>query len=468
MIKNYFNLRKQQIINLGSISNLKGILNVLGSIIIYMVFGSLYTWSNINIYLISYLKQNNSPNIEIVDGYFIMPIVLVISNFSNYFGTKIEERFGFKKCLLLSLFMACGSHFILLFSTRLAIIYFLMIIFGIAIGFSYIGITKNSWYFYPEKKGLISGIILFGYGGSSMIFSGFADKVINPNNESTESNGLFNKQIADNTYKYIKQLNIILFVMSLIGFLLISDYNKNNSVVDINYKKEENSSLFLKEVFRTKQVWQIITLNFCTLYFLYMITNTNRSFGQLNALNTSLLSTLSKLYALINGFGRIIWGYLLDKFKLKKIYFSIIFTEILISSTVFYAGNYQYLYFLMICICSFLFSGVIVITVVIFPKIYGIKYSNKIFSIASAISGFSCLLGPIASKIIIKEKNDYKKIYLSGMIFALLAAINLLFLNDNKYVYSFDQTKNTLIADNKDKKESQVKEIEFKEYRNNY
>ena len=54
------------------------------------------------------------------------------------------------------------------------------------------------------------------------------------------------------------------------------------------------------------------------------------------------------------------------------------------------------------------------------------------------------------------------------MIFALLAAINLLFLNDNKYVYSFDQTKNTLIADNKDKKESQVKEIEFKEYRNNY
>ena len=87
MIKNYFNIRRQQIKNLGSIYNLKGILNILGSIIIYMVFGSLYTWSNINIYLISYLKQYNSPNIEIVDGYFIMPIVLVISNFSNYFGT---------------------------------------------------------------------------------------------------------------------------------------------------------------------------------------------------------------------------------------------------------------------------------------------------------------------------------------------------------------------------------------------
>ena len=467
MIKNYFELKKEQLKNLTSSFNIKAFLNVLGSIIIYMVFGSLYTWSNINIYLISYLKQYNSPNIEIVDGYFIMPIVLVIADCSNYLGTKIEEKIGFKKCLLLSLLMACGSHFILLFTTRLAIIYILMIIFGIGIGFSYIGITKNSWYFYPEKKGLISGIILFGYGGSSMIFSGFADKVINPNNESAESNGLYNKSISDNTYLYIKKLNIILFIMSLIGFLLISDYNKNN-VSQNEYKKDENSSSALKEVFKTRQVWQIIILNFCALYFLYMITNTNRSFGQLNSLNTSLLSTLSKLYALINGFGRIIWGYLLDKFQLKKIFFIILFTELLISSTIFSAGKIQYLYFIMVCICSFLFSGVVVITVVIFPKIYGIKYSNKIFSIASAISGFSCILGPIASKVAIKEKNDYKKLYLSGMVFSLIAIINLFFLNDNQYVYSFEQTKNSLIVDSKEPKENQVKEIEFKEYRNNY
>ena len=228
MLKNFWNLTKIQLSKFKS-SNLKGIFNVIGSIIIYMVFGSLYTWSNINVYLVSYLKQYNSPNIEIVDGFFIMPIVLVISNFSNYFGTTIEEKLGFKKCLFLTLLMACGSHFILIFTTRLVAIYFLMIIFGIAIGFSYIGITKNAWYYYPEKKGLISGIILFGYGGSSMIFSGFADSIINPNNESTDSNGLFNKEIADNTYIYIKKLNIILFIMSLIGFLLISDYNNNNT-----------------------------------------------------------------------------------------------------------------------------------------------------------------------------------------------------------------------------------------------
>ena len=159
MLKNFLNSTKIQLSKLKS-SNLKGILNVIDSIIIYMIFGSLYTWSNINVYLVSYLKQYNSPNIEIVDGFFLMPIVLVISNFSNYLGTTIEEKLGFKKCLILSLLMDCGSHFILIFTTRLVVIYFLMIIFGIAIGFSFIGITKNAWLYYPEKKGLISGIIL--------------------------------------------------------------------------------------------------------------------------------------------------------------------------------------------------------------------------------------------------------------------------------------------------------------------
>ncbi len=74
MLKNFLNSTKIQLSKLKS-SNLKGILNVIGSIIIYMIFGSLYTWSNINVYLVSYPKQYNSPNIEIVDGFFLMPIV---------------------------------------------------------------------------------------------------------------------------------------------------------------------------------------------------------------------------------------------------------------------------------------------------------------------------------------------------------------------------------------------------------
>ena len=464
MLNQYSSTLKIKIANLFSGFNLKGFLNTLGSIIIFMVFGSLYTWSNINVFFVSYLKQYNSPNIEIVDGYFMMPIILVISNFSIYFGTKIEEKFSFKFGLFLSLVMTCGSHFFLIFTTRLPIIYFLMIIFGISIGLSYITTTRNSWYFYPEKKGLISGIILFGYGVSSMIFSAIADNIINPDNEAAENSGFFNKSIADNTYIYIKKLNIILFIMSLLGFFLISDYNKNNpKMIEEKNNNLENSSLIIKEVFKSRQIWLIICLNFCCLYFLYMITNTYRSFGQLNSLSPGLLKYLSSFYAIINGSGRIIWGLLLDRYNLKNLFFSILFSEMIISLTIFYAGQYQFLYFIMVCTCSFLFSGVVVICVIIFPKIYGIKYSNKIYSIACGIYGFSCLLGPIASKVVIKNISDYKKIYLSGFVLSLIAAINLYFLNDNEFIYS-SQITNKSLVDFNENPNNQVKEIEFKEF----
>lgn len=440
MFKKYFfkiNPRK-----LSSKYKLKGFLNVIGSIIIYLIFGSLYTWSNINVYLVSYLKQYKSPNIEIVDGYFIMPIIIVISNISKYFGSKIEEKLKLKKCLLLSLVMICGSHFGLLFTTRLIFVFGLMVIFGIAIGFSEFAIIKNAWYFYPHKKGFISGIISFGYGVSSMIFSGIADSIINPKNEATEPNGFFNKTISDNTFLYLKQLNIILYIMSFIGFLLISDYNKINNQNEISQEKIikdiKNSSLVIKQVFKSGQIWKVIFLNFSALYFLYIIANTNRSFGQLFSINNKLLSNLSKLYSLINGVGRILWGFLLDKFELKKLYYLIIISEIIISLTIFYAGNYQYLYFLMICTCSFLFSGIVVILIIIYPKVYGIKYSNKIYGIGSAITGFSSLLGPIASKVLIKETNDYKKIYFSGTLLSFLCLINLYFLSLKEFKYRFE------------------------------
>lgn len=466
MLKEHLEILKSKLSNIFSRFNLKGFLNVIGSIIIFMVFGSLYTWSNINVVFISYLKYNNSPNIDIVDGYFMMPIIIVISDSFVYFGTKIEEKIGFKLSLLISLTMACCSHFFLIFTTRLPIIYILMIIFGIAIGFSYISITRNSWYFYPNKKGLISGIILFGYGVSSMIFSAIADYIINPNNESAEPNGFFNKSIADNTHSYLIKLNIILFIMSLIGFFLISDYNKIYPIISEEKNKEfDNSSLILKEVFKSKQIWLIICLNFCALYFLYMITNTYRSFGQLNSLKSGLLSSLSSFYALINGFGRIIWGFLLDRYNLKNLFYSILLSEMIISISIFYAGHFQYLYFIMVCTCSFLFSGVVVITVIIYPKIYGIKYSNKIYSIASAICGFSCLLGPIASKVIIKEINDYKKIYISGFIFSLIAFINLYFVNDSEYIYKCEQTQKSFLDINENNNYVQGKEIEFKEFK---
>ena len=57
------------------------------------MMGSLYTWSNINVYYASYLKYNGNPEITITDAYFLMPLIALVSNFSNLLGALMENKF---------------------------------------------------------------------------------------------------------------------------------------------------------------------------------------------------------------------------------------------------------------------------------------------------------------------------------------------------------------------------------------
>ena len=202
----------------------KGYSSVIGAVIIDLVLGSVYTWSNINSYFVSYLKLLDSPTIELVDGYFLMPIIIFISNIATYFGPKIDAKIGVKKCVSLTLVMVVLAHLMLLSTTKLSMVYCAMIIFGVAIGFSYMAVMRNAWLYFPDKKGLISGVILFGYGLSALIFTWVSASIVNPKFEKVSANGFFAPEIANRTYNFIFALNVILVAMSIIGYLMIFDY----------------------------------------------------------------------------------------------------------------------------------------------------------------------------------------------------------------------------------------------------
>ena len=436
---------------------LKGYLTIFGSILLMIVLGSVYTWSNINAYYISYLKFNNSPNIKLVDGFFLMPIIVYISDIAMFFGPILVEKYNFKKVILISIILTIFSHLILLLTTRLFVVYFAMVVFGIANGLSYISLPKNCWNYFPEKKGLLSGLILFGYGISSLIFTWVCESTVNEGFVKTNEEGYFSEEIANKMYEFIKKLNIIFIILCGIGYFSIFDYdeenkklniNNNNNIDRTNYheinfnhtNKTSNDKMkyILLDVFNNRKIYQMIGMSFFTLYFLYMITNTNRSFGQINNLDENFLSFLSKTYSIINGISRIVWGILFDYFPFKKLMYYLLSLEIFISFTVYYIGEFKYLYFIYIIVSGVLFAGIIVIVMPLYNKIYGEKYSSKIYGIAMGIYGFSCLLGPIVSKVVIKEKEDYKYVYFSGTLFSIISLINVSKFELKEFKYNSD------------------------------
>ena len=99
---------------------------------------------------------------------------------------------------------------------------------GLGCGMSYFVALICSWEYFPDKKGLVTGIILGGYGFGSFIFAQISTKLVNPtgasptvydpNNDVT----YFDEAIADRVPSMIRTLVYIWIFLVVIGVALIT------------------------------------------------------------------------------------------------------------------------------------------------------------------------------------------------------------------------------------------------------
>ena len=179
--------------------NTKGILSIISSVIMNIICGSLYSWAGINGYFISYLKYKQSPSVEIKDGYFFSPIITFTSMCFSPIMTIIDDKIGLKLISLISTILVILTNFLLYHSSNIYYVYGCMVLFGIINAMNYMPLIKNCLLYFPNKKGLINGFVLFGYGTSSLIYNSFADYLINPEYKKINpSTGFFDINIASN------------------------------------------------------------------------------------------------------------------------------------------------------------------------------------------------------------------------------------------------------------------------------
>jgi MFS family permease len=55
------------------------------------------------------------------------------------------------------------------------------ILFGLGVGTAYTAPMVAGWNWFPEKKGLVSGAVLFGFGSGGFFFNLIGTSLVNPN-----------------------------------------------------------------------------------------------------------------------------------------------------------------------------------------------------------------------------------------------------------------------------------------------
>lgn len=81
---------------------------------------------------------------------------------------------------------------------------------------------KNSWFYFPKRKGLITGIILTSYGIFGLLLNIASNLIINPQEEDPNPLDLFySQQIADNIPKFLIIFGSIFIIIGIFCIIFI-------------------------------------------------------------------------------------------------------------------------------------------------------------------------------------------------------------------------------------------------------
>ncbi|MCM3130728.1 OFA family MFS transporter [Paenibacillus provencensis] len=354
---------------------------VLGTIIMQMGLGTIYTWSLFNAPLVTKFGW------ELSSVSITFSITSFALAFATLFAGKIQEKMGLRKLtavsgILLGIGLMLSSQ-----ASSLAALYVLAgVIVGFADGTAYITSLSNLIKWFPNRKGLISGISVGAYGTGSLVF-----KYIN--------GGLIESVGVSQAFLY---WGLIVMAMILTGSLLVREASIVPSSSESGEREAKQAGGALQgakdyttgEMLRTKQAYLLFIVFFTAcMSGLYLIGIVKDIGMQLAHLDAATAANAVAMIAIFNTAGRLILGALSDKvsrIKLVGCTLAVTAAAALVLSAV--PLNYG-LFFACVAAIAFCFGGNITVFPAIVSDFFGLKNHTKNYGIVYQGFGIGALSG---------------------------------------------------------------------------
>ncbi len=375
-------------------------LTVLASFIIMLCIGSVYAWSIIASELIDEYGFFASQT-QVIFGVLIaiFPVTMV---FAGQLGRRIKHRyFGYISALLFfsgySLAGYSQGSFIL-------ILIGIGVFTGISTGFGYWVALTSPVQWFPQKKGLITGIAAAGFGLGAVFMSEISEIILK---------------------KGFNILQLLKFIGLSYGLIILAFSNliyQNHAVSD-NRGEHRGTLHFIGEKIFRKLFLGIFLGTFAGLLIIGSLRIIG---GQYNISNHHLILGIA-LFAIANFLGRLIWGFFSDYSGANlSIFLALLFQSIsIISLNIFTLSDVSYL--IIALLIGFGFGGNFVLFAKETAQVYGIKNLGIIYPyvfIGYAIAGIA---GPISGGFLY----DFSGSFFFAIILAACMSLagSLLFLN---------------------------------------
>ena len=201
---------------------------LLGGFLIHLVMGTVYTWGSMTIYLTSYLRVYDE-SVTYNNSIVIYACTIAGQAALMFLGGHLELRVGPRVAASLGSIFLVGAPLISSRVTSYPLMIFTYgVLFGFGGGLTYTVPLVCGYRWEPNRKGLVSGIVLSGFGLSALIFNQIQSSLVNPDNLKPEVEYRGKRYfgpgpVTDAVPGMLVKLGLIYGVLCVCGIALIQD-----------------------------------------------------------------------------------------------------------------------------------------------------------------------------------------------------------------------------------------------------
>ncbi|VDP98902.1 unnamed protein product [Trichobilharzia regenti] len=136
-------------------------------------------------YIMDYLRTYVDPSISDKDAIWLSALGFCMQGLAMPAGGLVAKKLGFRLVVATSCIFLSGSVFSTYFTiqkTFVGVIITYSVLMGIGMGFAYSVVLAVATTWFPERRGLIVGLIVSGFGLGALVFAPIQTALINPSN----------------------------------------------------------------------------------------------------------------------------------------------------------------------------------------------------------------------------------------------------------------------------------------------
>lgn len=390
----------------------------LSAIAIHLSIGGAYAYS---VYKIPIATEMGWEASQITIAFSIM---MGLAGFAAALFGSLVEKLGPRKsamvaAVLFGLGQAGAGVAIQLDSV---ILYWLTygVLSGLGMGIGYIAPVSTLVKWFPNRRGLATGMAVLGFGSGSLLTAPIATNLM-------ASVGI------SSTY-FI--LGFSYFILMLLGALYIAP-PKLGDVEELkvtgNTKTQEINQMFAREAIKTKQFWMLWSMHLINVTSgLMMISVASPMAQEVVGLSVAGAATMVGLMGLFNGGGRLIWAAASDYIGRSNVFVIFFVIQFAAFLTLPFTTNvilFQIFIFLVVSCYGGGFSNLPAFA----SDLFGTKQLGVIHGYLLTTWSLGGIFGPIIVSTIREATNSYTPVfYLFSFLIAISLGISLWLRSDVK------------------------------------